>query len=498
MNETQVFTRARLDKIKLIVFSEKAGFEEFIVEDQAILGRKSDKSTADIQLDAPIVSRKHGRIYKEGTSYFYEDLDSTNGAYINGNMYGVNAPNQRKKCFLENGDVIRIGLDQVENPEASAVVMIVTNCDDTKYVYKCLHFDDESEISIGRSATFKNDSVSAEHAAFKYENGVRYIIDKNSKNGVYVNNIKFDIKQELHNYDVVMIADYFFIVVGNMIYYHCNEKEAQNLVINIQNRSVSTFFKKHTLLQDINLSISNGSMVMILGGSGAGKTTFVNAVMGYEKAEGQINYNNMDVYKSYDQVKSLIGFVPQQDLLRLEDTVYDTLENAAQMRLPKVHEQFRKMRIEQVIENLGLHREVDSLVKKLSGGQRKRLSIAVELISNPSLFFLDEPDSGLDGIMAKSLMNQLRVIANDNKIVMVITHAPDRVFDLFDKVIVLAKSEKDNIGHLAFFGSPTEALSFFDTDSLEGVVKRINRPDEGGDGMSDFYIEKFAKERKDK
>lgn len=111
----------------------------------------------------------------------------------------------------------------------------------------------------------------------------------------------------------------------------------------------------------------------------------------------------------------------------------------------------------------------------------------------PSLFFLDEPDSGLDGIMARSLMEKLRDIANEDKIVMVISHAPDRTAELFDKIIVLAKSEKDNIGHLAFFGTVPEAFSFFETDSLEGVVKRINRKDENGDGLSDIYIEMIAK-----
>ena len=143
------------------------------------------------------------------------------------------------------------------------------------------------------------------------------------------------------------------------------------------------------------------------------------------------------------------------------------------------------------MRTLGLQRERESLVSKLSGGQRKRLSIAVEYIVNPSLFFLDEPDSGLDGIMARSLNDNLRTIADTGKIIMVITHSPDRVAHLYNKVIVLAKSTHDNSGQLAFFGPIDEALQFFETDSLEGVVKRINRPDEGGDGKSDFYINKY-------
>ena len=108
----------------------------------------------------------------------------------------------------------------------------------------------------------------------------------------------------------------------------------------------------------------------------------------------------------------------------------------------------------------GLEPVKNNLVEKLSGGQKKRASIAMEFISNPSLFILDEPDSGLDGVMARELMEQLRAIANQGKIVIVITHTPDRVIDLFDDVIVLAK-DKNRTGRLAFFGPIEEARAFF-------------------------------------
>ena len=265
-----------------------------------------------------------------------------------------------------------------------------------------------------------------------------------------------------------------------------------HLVINIEERNVWSRFKKKTLLKDISLDVQSKDMVLILGGSGAGKTTFMNAVMGYEKATGKITYDDTDIYEQYEQMKYEIGFVPQQDLLRQTDTVYDTLFNAAQMKMPASSSlnDYRN-RVEEIMQLLGLEREKDSLVVKLSGGQRKRLSIATELAGNPSLFFLDEPDSGLDGIMARSLIENLRSIADMGKIVMVITHGPDRAADLFNKVIVLAKSNVDDCGHLAFYGGIREAYRFFDTTTLEGIVKKVNRTDEGGDGLSDYYINKF-------
>ncbi|MDR3271296.1 MAG: ABC transporter ATP-binding protein [Peptococcaceae bacterium] len=268
---------------------------------------------------------------------------------------------------------------------------------------------------------------------------------------------------------------------------------AKTLQIRIAERVVRRGFKKTALLRNINFDLHSGELVMILGGSGAGKTTFLNAVMGYEKAKGQIIYGGLDLYRDYEMVRHEIGYVPQQDLLRLKDNVLDTLLNAAEMRMPVAvgpEERFR--RAVAVLARLGLEREMDQQVIKLSGGQRKRLSIAVELISDPGLFFLDEPDSGLDGIMARSLHTVLRGIADQGKIVVTITHAPDRVAELYDKVVVLAKSRLDNCGTLVFYGSPAQAFDFFETNSLEGVVRRVNRQDEGGDGLADEYILCYA------
>ena len=115
----------------------------------------------------------------------------------------------------------------------------------------------------------------------------------------------------------------------------------------------------------------------------------------------------------------------------------------------------------------------------------------MELISNPSLFILDEPDSGLDGVMARELMTQLRRAANTGTIVIVITHTPDRVIDFFDDVIVLAK-DSSQVGRLAFYGSIPEAREFFGCEKMEEIVKLINQKEEGGSGRADEFIRKFT------
>ena len=132
-------------------------------------------------------------------------------------------------------------------------------------------------------------------------------------------------------------------------------------------------------------------------------------------------------------------------------------------------------------------------MEKLSGGQRKRLSIAMEFISDPTLFILDEPDSGLDGVVARSLFEKLRAIADSGKIVMVITHTPDRVIDLFDDVIVLAK-DGSRTGRMAYYGTVEDARAFFGKESMEEILLAVNQKEEGGDGRADEFIEKYAEQ----
>lgn len=266
----------------------------------------------------------------------------------------------------------------------------------------------------------------------------------------------------------------------------------QGLTINLEDRSVHEFFRKKYLLRDIHMYIGPGRMVLLLGGSGAGKTTFLNAVNGYEKANARMTLNGSDIYAQYKKMQYEVGFVPQQDLMRSKDTVFHTLMDTALLRLPVdlTHADLVR-RVNEVMEIFGLTPVKNNLVGKLSGGQKKRLSIAMELLSNPSLFILDEPDSGLDGVMARALMQKLRETADQGKIVIVITHTPDRVIDLFDDVIVLAK-DSHRTGRLAFYGTIEEARAFFGKERMEEIVLSVNREEEGGEGRADEYIMKYV------
>ena len=270
------------------------------------------------------------------------------------------------------------------------------------------------------------------------------------------------------------------------------EELRHGLTVNINERTLTSLGRKIYLLRDIHLSIPTGHMVLLLGGSGAGKTTFLNAVTGYEKADAEIIIDGKNLYNNYESMKYSLGFVPQQDLMRQSDTVIMTLKDAASVRLPKsMTREEKKKRVNEVLDKFGLQSVASSQVVKLSGGQRKRLSIAIELISDPTLFILDEPDSGLDGVVARNLFTSLRGIADEGKIVVVITHTPDRVIDMFDDVIVLAK-DASRTGRLAYYGPVKEAYEFFGKNSMEDILLSVNQTDEGGEGRADEFVEKYA------
>lgn len=545
MAKTIFLDKAPLDSPILVFIDKNGDIHSEKLNILTTIGRS--ERDADVRVDSPIVSRVHGEIALVDTDYYYRDMDSTNGTYVNDVLLGANSPDGKKSVKLKDSDKISFNVRENTESHKDSVTAIFLQHGCENVVWNKIKLDNKiAEICIGRSddvgLKIDNLMISEKHASFFSSVNGWAIIDHNSTNGVYLNSKKMSIPRYLEKNDVVRIVDTYFIFTQDYLYYSQGQENApkdktpsyeqkkaeevtssqvvekkiqqdsfakahekvfapevikQNsgdeLVINIVERSVVQRFKKLLLLQDINLTVSSGEMVLILGGSGAGKTTFINAVMGYEKANGKITYKDTDIYEEYERMKYEIGFVPQQDLIRSSDTVYDTLLNAAQMKLPKsLGDDQLESRINEVLETLGLKREKDKLVSKLSGGQKKRLSIAVEFIADPSLFFLDEPDSGVDDVMGRGLMETLRAISDRGKIVMVITHSPERARDLFDKVIVLAKSTQNNCGHLAFYGTVEEAFEFFNVESFREIVKKINRTDENGEGLSDFYIDKYA------
>ncbi|MEW5870348.1 MAG: ATP-binding cassette domain-containing protein [Chloroflexota bacterium] len=221
--------------------------------------------------------------------------------------------------------------------------------------------------------------------------------------------------------------------------------------------------KDLNLLQDISLCIQPNEFVIVVGQSGGGKSTLLDALSGYRPAtHGQVFANDADVYKNYDAIRALTGYVPQRDIIHMELTVYEALDYAARLRLPRhTRKAERRQRILEVLDELDLAHRKDVVVSRLSGGQQKRVSIGVELLTRPPLFFLDEPTSGLDPGTETSLMHLLRRLADQGRTVVLVTHTTKNV-KLADQVVFLARG-----GYLAWFGPPEEALRYFDAFRTE-------------------------------
>lgn len=242
------------------------------------------------------------------------------------------------------------------------------------------------------------------------------------------------------------------------------------------------FSGKKKILDNLSLTINSGDFVAVLGVSGAGKTTFMNCINGFkEPTEGCVLFNGIDLYKNYEKLRLLIGYIPQESIVHDNLNVKDMLTFTGKLRLPR-KEAKRNLNnlVQEVIEKLGLTDQTYTLIKNLSGGQKKRVSVAVELLSNPQIIFLDEPTSGLDPAADRLVLKYLQMLSHkEKKTVVTVTHTLQNI-SLFDKIIFLAPG-----GRLCFYGTPEEACSFFQVDILPKAYKKVtNDPDK--------YVEKFS------
>ena len=239
------------------------------------------------------------------------------------------------------------------------------------------------------------------------------------------------------------------------------------------------------ILHKLSLSVEPGELVAIAGGSGAGKTTLLEILAGLQlPSEGELRHDGA-ARRSRVSAGSAIGYVPQDDIIHLEMPLRRTLRYAALLRLPAGTTASEAERIvDETLRDLDLADRADVPVRALSGGQRKRASIAVELLTRPRLFFLDEPTSGLDPSTAADVMRLLRRLSQRGITIVLTTHEPAGI-DQCDRVVFLARD-----GHLAFTGSPTAARRYFGVDSLSEVYERL-----AGEHTPQVWAERFADSR---
>jgi ABC-type multidrug transport system ATPase subunit/pSer/pThr/pTyr-binding forkhead associated (FHA) protein len=408
------------------------------------IGRQEDN---DIVLNNIFVSRHHAELEKRGHDYFIiPSPNVSNPLLLDGQPVML-------ATRLDHGARIRVG-----GSASSEMVVLdyISPADEGRQVIK---FTENTDVTIGRdpgnTIVLPAPAVSRFHAEVE-KVGQRYRLrDLRSSNGTFVNGKAVVGESWVYVGDEIQVGPYRFVVAEHE-FAQSDQSEGVRVDVIGLNKWVN---KSLNILQDIWLVFHPKEFVVVVGQSGGGKSTLVDAIAGYRPAtHGRVMINKtLDVYKELDAIRSNIGYVPQRDIIHTELTVFQALNYAAQLRMPAdTTEAERIQRVQEVMEDMDLAHRQDTQISRLSGGQQKRVSIGVELLTKPGLFFLDEPTSGLDPGMETELMRLMRRLADQGRTIVMITHATKNVM-LADKVVFLARG-----GYLAWFGPPEKALAYFD------------------------------------
>jgi ABC-type multidrug transport system ATPase subunit/pSer/pThr/pTyr-binding forkhead associated (FHA) protein len=466
-----------------------------LARDISSIGRDTNMDVR-IAAEAGLVSRRHAVIKRRENRFELIDQDSFNGMLLNGQRIVA-------ASLLTDGDLIQLGrggpvlsFRDPANPAAKrqdrdampATIMAPVQPRGAQPMAatqsvagragQTLHpFEGNAPLTIGRAGDIDvrldGLQISNYHARVSKSNGAVFIEDTGSTNGVYVNGTRIKSKVQISASDTVQIGPFLLLVdeVRGVAVLDTRSKtriDAIDITKVVPNRAGGGTIK---LLDDVDLTIQPNEFVGLLGPSGAGKSTLMDALNGMRPAtNGLVLVNSQDLYEHLDSLKQSIGYVPQDDIIHRELTVYRTLYYVARLRLSSdVSTQEIDQIINEVMDVTGLSERRDVPVGQLSGGQRKRVSIAVELITKPSIIYLDEPTSGLDPATEEKVMKLFRQIAESGRTVILTTHAMENV-KLFDKIVVLMR------GKLVFYGGPQAALRHVGADSFKDLYDKLEAP----------------------
>ncbi len=477
-----------------------------ITKDVTRMGREPGLEVT-IAANAANVSRRHAEIRKQDLIYILVDLGSFNGTFLNGRrvtageilndndeiQLGPGGPSMRFRAPMNvrTADYASrqhiAGSGGLQQPNQT----IVANADtgsmkstarggsvnpNEPRVFLQRAFD-KPTLTIGRGddCDIRIDGllISNHHARISHANNGFLLEDLNSTNGTYINGQRVTGRQFLAPEHVVQIGPFLLRVntQSGVTVYDTRAKTRLDVVRISKEVTNRSGHGKIRLLDNVDLSIQPNEFVGLLGPSGAGKSTLMDSLNGMRPAtSGQVLVNNLDLYQHLESLKQSIGYVPQDDIIHRELTVYRTLYYVARLRLSRdISRQEIDQVVSEVMDITGLSERRDVPISQLSGGQRKRVSIAVELITKPSVIFLDEPTSGLDPATEEKVMKLFRQIAESGRTVILTTHAMENV-KLFDKIVVMMR------GKLVFYGKPQEALTHCGAESFKDLYDKLEAP----------------------
>ena len=318
--------------------------------------------------------------------------------------------------------------------------------------------------------------VSRHHAELRNVDGGYQIVDLDSYNGTYVNGQQITAAP-LSEQDIVGIGRSTFRLAGRELQEFVDTGDvsvsARDLTVRLSGGKV--------LLDRVSFPLGERCLLAVIGPSGAGKSTLLGALTGLRPAtEGTVLYDNRDLYAHYAELRHRIGLVPQENILHTQLTARRALRYAAQLRFPRdTSKAERNRRVDEVLAELSLTAHAETRTDRLSGGQQKRVNVALELMNKPSVLFLDEPTSGLDPGLDKSVMEMMAGLAHGGRTIIVVTHSVANL-DVCDRLLVLVPG-----GKVAYFGPPGDGLRHFGQPGWAEVFQAFER-EPGRDWAGEF------------
>lgn len=354
-----------------------------------------------------------------------------------------------------------------------------------------IKLNDRIEFLIGRGEDcdiiIDNPQVDLHNTRIIHDGDIFYIEDLNSANGLIINNKKYKNKI-LENYDTITLPGAIYMFINDTLL-RSESNDGIKIDINHIYKQVRDFetHKPIYLINDISLTINEGEYIAVVGGSGAGKSTFLDCVNGRRPmTSGTIYYDRNNFYKYFDAYQKIVGYVPQSDIMHTDLSVYKTLYYYAQIRM---HHHLNKEELNEyiykVMEEVSLTEKKDVVVSSLSGGQKKRVSIAMELLANPKVIFLDEPTSGLSPDLDYDIMTLLQKLKQQGKTIIIITHNMENV-DKCDRIAFLGKG-----GRLCYYGKPKDIFDYFGAKKYGEIFKILS------ESTNVEYYEKKLRETED-
>jgi ABC-type multidrug transport system ATPase subunit/pSer/pThr/pTyr-binding forkhead associated (FHA) protein len=416
----------------------------------------------DVVIEDNSVAPHHCRLFRTPRGYVLEDLGAPAGTFVNGRRVQL-------RTRVTPADRISLGPD-VAMPWPGATPVPAS---------------DSGALRIGRAAD--NDLVldypviSPYHARVVRAEGRVWIEDLNSVHGTALGNPHRKVSRAPLSPNDLVYLGWLPVPARRILqqYERSDEKSRPPSAlasvppseVTIRARGVAVDAGSRRLLQDVSLTVFPGELVAIMGPSGAGKTTLLRTLNGYTPpAAGEVLYNGKDLYARYRQLCGQLGYVPQDDILHYELTVRQVLAYGARLRLPSTcRAAVLNSRLVEVVRQLGLKGTEDVFIgppgqRGISGGQRKRVNLALELLTDPLVLFLDEPTSGLSSEEALSVMRLLRELADSGKTVILTLHQPSlEAFRLLDNLALLSYDANSvQPGKLVYYGPAyPDAIRFF-------------------------------------